>query len=86
MDENNCRDRRDCWDFKENPSRIIKTNIGSRDDTTYVYWTKKDDSQVICGCFKGDLQTFEEKVKQTYKDNEFGIAYQSLINAVKLLM
>jgi hypothetical protein len=31
-----------------------------------VYWTSKDDVQVVCGCFEGTLEEFEERVREVH--------------------
>ena len=41
--------------------------IGSRKDmTTYCF----EDDLIICGCFKGTLKEFKEKVLETYPDKK----------------
>ena len=48
-------------------SIVSISRIGSRKGmTTYCF----DDDVIFCGCFKGTLQEFEEKVKETHIDNE----------------
>jgi len=50
---------------------------------------KKNDStniQVICGCFKGNLEQFEEKVKETHKGNQYERDYLLFIEKVKIYM
>ncbi len=74
-----CSDCSGCSDFKTNPSKIIVSDIGSRNDTIYVYWSC-DRTEVICGCFRGSLLNFEEAVENTHKDNEHGQRYKELIN------
>ncbi len=59
----------DCSDFKLNPQRIYSNLIGSRNSTTQVYWID-DNIQVICGCFRGDLNYFENQVKQIHANSQ----------------
>ena len=55
-------------------------NIGSRNDTTH-YFYKSD--RVICGCFSGTMEEFEEKVKKSYaKDDK---EYREYIVAIRTL-
>jgi hypothetical protein len=43
------------------------SRIGSRKDmTTYCF----EDDIIWCGCWKGSLKEFEERVKETHKDNK----------------
>jgi len=45
---------------------IIISCIGSRkDSTTYCF----DEDKIWCGCYIGTLAKFEERVKETHKDN-----------------
>jgi hypothetical protein len=37
----------------------------------------------VCGCFKGTLQEFEQKVKETHKNNDYAKNYFKWIDAVK---
>jgi hypothetical protein len=65
-----CSSCRGCSDFEENPQRYTTKKIGSRNDQTTVYWTDKKDL-VVCGCFKGNLKTFKEKVIEVHKNSKF---------------
>ena len=78
----NCRHCRDCSDYKQNPERITSPLIGSRKSSTTVYWVN-DNIQVVCGCFKGDLQKFKDAVQKTHGNNEHGIAYNNFIAKVE---
>lgn len=42
-------------------------NIGSRNDTTHYFYKT---NRVICGCFDGTIEQFEETVKNTYKSDD----------------
>ena len=67
-----------CIFFSSNPQRYVSAPIGSRNDQTTVYWLKGD-VQVICGCFRGDLNQFEDAVRATHDNNVHGQAYQKYI-------
>ena len=55
-------------------------NIGSRNDTTHYFY---NDDRVICGCFDGSMEEFEDKVKNEYsEDNKY---YKQYIVAIKIL-
>ena len=62
---------------------ISITRIGSSNRmTTYCF----DDDIIWCGCFKGTLQEFEDKVNITHKDNELYLKqYLGAINYIKSL-
>ena len=77
-----CRGCRGCSDYKQNPERITSPLIGSRKSSTTVYWVN-DNIQVVCGCFKGDLQKFKDAVQKTHGNNEHGIAYNNFIAKVE---
>ena len=77
-----CGDCRSCSDFKTNPERITSPFIGSRDSQTTYYWTDETE-QIVCGCFKGTMENFEDAIKETHGDNEHGEAYMNWIKRVK---
>ena len=56
--------------------------MGSRNSQTTIYWNSEL-TQVICGCFKGDLEQFEATVKETHGDNLHGKSYIKWIESVK---
>jgi hypothetical protein len=56
--------------------------LGSRDSQTTFYWNNEKE-QIVCGCFKGTLLEFEEKIKETHGDNEFAQGYFKWIEAIK---
>ena len=65
----------------------MSKNIGSRNSQTNVYWTNKNDIQIICGCFDGNLIDFEKSVKDTHKNNsEYLKQYMELIDIIKYLL
>jgi len=81
-----CRDCRDCSNFKENPQRVTSSKVGSREGITTVYWVSRMVEQVICGCFRGDLDSFEKDVFEKHRDNEHIKSYLKFINNVKIYM
>ena len=83
----NCSDCSDCSDYKINPQRYVSDFIGSRKSQTYVYWINKEDMQIICGCFKGNLIEFKEKVEKTHANNEQYLnEYRKLIKQIEFLI
>lgn len=82
-----CSDCHSCSDYKQNPKRLVSKNIGSRNSQTTVYWNDKDNIQVVCGCFRGNLEKFEEKVNETHKVNyHYFQEYIKFINLVKYVI
>lgn len=77
-----CSSCRDCSDFKTNPQRITSPSLGSRNSQTTYYWNKEKE-QIVCGCFKGTLQEFENKIKETHLENDFAKGYFQWIKKVK---
>lgn len=84
-----CQDLYNCYGYIENPRRYVTERIGLRNDNTYFYYgkTKKDMSlQVVCGCFRGNLEEFEKDVLKKYVNNkEYREQYLKEIEKVKVL-
>jgi len=51
-----------------------------------VYWDCFGDTQIICGCFNGNIYQFLEAVNKTHGENEYGVRYNALIDQVFQLM
>lgn len=77
----------DCSDYIKNPERIISPILGSREEaqtTVYRGYTPEGASiQVICGCFRGNLEAFEAAVTARHGGNEYGAQYIAFINKVR---
>ena len=84
-DCSDCRYCSGCSDCSDNPERIVSPRIGSRKDCTTVYWLNGK-TQVVCGCFRGDLDSFEAKVNNDYPDNAYGKEYMEFIEKVRAYM
>ncbi len=52
-------------------------------DTTF-FKTKDGEIFVVCGCFRGTLEEFVRRVKETHKDNKFAKEYFAMIELVKI--
>lgn len=85
----NCDNCRNCYDYKQNPQRYTTKNIGSRNDqTTFYYGETKNgmEVQIICGCFRGNLEDFEKAVLETHENNDlYREQYLKEIEKVKIL-
>lgn len=57
---------------------------GSRNDITTFFRTKDLKIGVTCGCFRGDIDAFAEKVRQTHGDNEHAKRYMAAIELAKV--
>ena len=62
------------------------SNIGSRNNTTTFFKTADNKIAVVCGCFYGDIDTFEKKVKETHGDNKHSRAYSNAIELAKIMI
>ena len=74
---------RDCGKIKSPSDILIVGTIGSRNGYTTIFHTDKG-IFVQCGCFKGTLDEFEEKVKETHQGNKHERDYLALIEFVKV--
>ena len=59
------------------------SKIGSSNRTTTIFKCKENVIKVKCGCFFGTLLEFENKVKETHKDNRHSKEYLALIEIAK---
>ena len=62
---------------------LIVGPIGSRNDYTTIYHTDKG-LLVRCGCFRGTIDEFADKVQETHGGNKHGKSYKALIDFAKL--
>ena len=58
--------------------------IGSRDDSITFFRTKELKIMVSVGCFFGDIDRFEEKVKKTHGENDHAKAYMLAAQIARL--
>ena len=85
----NCRYCHYCHDYKSDPQKYTTGKIGSRNDQTTFYYGETESGmevQVVCGCFRGNLEEFEKAVLETHKDNDlYRKQYLKEIEKVKIL-
>jgi hypothetical protein len=62
---------------------LIVGAIGSRKAYTTLFHTDKG-IFVQCGCFRGSLEDFEDKVKQIHKGNKHEKDYMAMIEFAKI--
>lgn len=85
----NCNYCDNCSNYKSNPQKYTTKEIGSRDDQITFYYGKTKigmELQVVCGCFRGNLEKFKKSVLETHKDNDlYRKQYLKEIEKVKVL-
>ena len=57
--------------------------IGSRCGFTTFFRSKNLEIGVSCGCFRGNIEAFAEKVKETHGENEYAKRYMAAIELAK---
>ena len=73
----------DAWGELQSSSDVLIVGpIGSRNGYTTIYHTDKG-IFVRCGCFRGSLNEFSEKVKETHGESKHAKDYLTLIDFVK---
>ena len=75
-----------CSDYQSNPQRYITPKVGSRNSQTSIYWTTKEDVQIFCGCWRGDIVKFEERVKKVHGESIHLQPYLKQIELFKMLV
>ena len=68
--------------LEKNTDIFIAGPLGSRDGYTTFFHTNKG-IFVQCGCFRGTLDEFVAKVKETHDDNEYARNYLAIVEFVK---
>ena len=59
--------------------------IGSRYGYTTIYRDKSKKAIVVCGCFHGNLDSFERAVHKTHAGTKYEAEYMALIQLARLL-
>ena len=68
--------------LEKNTDIFIAGPLGSRSGYTTFFHTDKG-IFVRCGCFRGTLEEFVAKVKETHNDNEHARNYLAIVEFVK---
>lgn len=87
-----CDDVRVCgsaWVFDDalicsNADYICFKEFGSESKNTSMFKTKNEDIYVNCGCFKGSLKEFSEKVKEMHSNSKYEKEYLTCIKVAKI--
>ena len=77
-----CIDCRGCSDFKENPQRVTSHKLGEDSRNTTIYFNYSV-SQVVTGCFRGDIEEFKKAIKEKHGDNEYAVKYMEWLDNVE---
>ena len=73
----------ECGNLNSASDVLIVGNIGSRNGYTTIFHTDKG-LFVQCGCFKGSLDKFVAKVKETHEDNQHAKVYLAMVEFAKV--
>ena len=63
---------------------ICFKGFGSENRNTTMFRTKNGDVYVCCGCFKGSLKEFSEKVKKTHGSSKYAKEYLACVEVAKI--
>ena len=70
--------------IKSNDDYCYIHGFGSENRSTTFFRTEDGDIYVRCGCFKGNLEKFKNKVIETHGDNKYAKEYLKIIELVKI--
>lgn len=58
--------------------------FGSSNRHTHAYLTSGNTVEITCGCFRGSIEEFEKKVKNTHAGTVYENQYNAIINVIKI--
>ncbi len=58
--------------------------FGSCNRHTHAYMTNENKVEITCGCFRGNIEEFERKVKETHAGTIYEKQYKAIINLIKI--
>ena len=58
--------------------------FGSSNRHTHAYLTGDNTVEITCGCFRGSIEEFEKKVKNTHAGTVYENQYNAIINVIKI--
>ena len=58
--------------------------LGSSNRHTHAYLTSDNTVEITCGCFRGSIEEFEKKVKNTHAGTVYENQYNAIINVIKI--
>ena len=63
---------------------ICFQGFGSKSRNTTIFRTRNENIMVKCGCFKGNLKEFSEKIKETHGNTKYAKEYLACIEVAKI--
>ena len=75
-----CEDAKVCW----NTDYTVVQCFGRVQWTTTFYRLKNGDIGVACGCFRGTINQFRDKVKETHGDSKYAKEYLAIADLMEL--
>lgn len=71
--------------YNNNADYVVIQGFASEDGSNTTFFKCKDNTiKVKCGCFRGTIDEFENKVKETHGDNKYAKEYLAIITAMKI--
>ena len=70
--------------ISSNADYICFKGFGSENRNTTMFKTRNGDICVCCGCFKGSLRAFTDKVKKTHGNTKYAKEYLACIEVAKI--
>lgn len=58
--------------------------FGSSNRHAHAYLTRDNTVEITCGCFRGSIEEFEKKVKNTHAGTVYEKQYNAIINVIKI--
>ena len=58
--------------------------FGSSNRHTHAYLTGDNTVEITCGCFRGSIEEFEKRVKNTHAGTVYENQYNAIINVIKI--
>lgn len=68
----------------QNTDYIVVQGFGREQRTTTFYRLKDGDIGVACGCFRGTIKQFRDKVKETHGDSKYAKEYLMIADLMEL--
>ena len=68
----------------DNADYLCFKGLGSENRNATFFKCKDGHIHVSCGCFSGNIEEFENKVKETHGDNKYAKEYLACIQVVKI--
>ena len=73
----------DAWVYGDQMYATVK-GFGSECRNTTFFVTKDGNVCVNCGCFRGTLEQFRKKVKETHKDTKYAKEYLMIADLIEM--